>query len=202
MKKNKFTLFVLGTLCTLSVYSQEEFFKNNTGLSVSGSTDFSYVYGGGLSLHLKNGVIFSGSHDESHDESLTSIGIGYIARNKNNINGIEGIIDLSYGFMSDGYKMAGVNMGLNQMFFSKSNSPFSIRASVSFLTSTYYNKLGLTIVPTIGYTQSFFVNNPIYPVIGITYSLPMNHSYDSNEMGFFLFHVGLNIKLSNADTKR
>lgn len=197
--KKKFALLVLGTICTLSIYSQEEFFKNNKGLTVSGSTDFSYLNGGGLSLHLKNGVIFSGLHSESHDESVTSVGIGYIARNRDNVNGIEGILNLSCGLMSGGYKLAAVNMGLYQMFFSKTNSPFSLGASVSFSTSTYYRNQGLSILPTIGYTQAFFANKSIYPVIGVTYSLPLNHEYDNN---FLLFHAGLNIKLSKAETNK
>jgi hypothetical protein len=195
MKKNKFLLFVLGIFCTLSAYSQEEFFNDKTGLTVSGSTDFSTVSGGGLSLHLKNGLIFHGSHDESHYVSLTSLGIGFIARNKNNTNGIEGIVDFSYGFMSNDYSIAGVNMGLIQRFFPRSNNPFSLSAIVGFSTSNYYNNQGLNIVPTFAYTQTFFANSAIYPVIGISYSFPINSSNDSNESGFIDFHAGFNIRL-------
>ena len=61
MKKIKILLIAFGILCTLTGNAQEEFFKRNTGLSLSGSSDFSANNSGGLSLHLKNGLFFSGS---------------------------------------------------------------------------------------------------------------------------------------------
>jgi len=196
MIKIRFIVFLVIIFCTLPCFSQEEFFGNNAGLSVSGTTDFSNIYGGGLSIYLKNGIIFTGSSANIYNINLKSLGIGYIISNKNNENGTNGLIDFSYGFMPNGYKITSVNMGLYQIVFPKSNFSSSIGASAS-ISSIFgeYHHEGFNLGFIFGYSQSFFNNNPIYPVMGITYELPINQTDNANSEGSFLFHLGLNIKL-------
>jgi len=194
MIKIRFIVVVVVIFCTLPCFSQEEFFGNNTGLSVSGTTDFSNIYGGGLSLYLKNGLFFSGSSANVYNINLKSLGIGYIISNRNNENGTNGIFGLSYGFMPNGYKITSVNMGLCQILFPRSNfsSSLGASASISNIFGEYHHE-GFNLGVIFGYSQSFFNNNPIYPVMGITYELPINQTNSSK--GSFLFHLGINIKL-------
>jgi len=199
LKKIKFLLFACCVFSTFSIYSQEEFFGKQKGLTASSTMNFpADIMGTELSLHLKSGLFVSGSFmlTEHYSREIVEASIGYLVSDPNDSNGIKGIFGLSCGYMLDGYTNIGIYMGLMKVFYSKSNFPFSIGASASFSTSTYYNNPGLSIVPTIGYIQSFFAHNQVYPVIGITRSF----LHTDNVLDGLFFHAGLNIKLSKPDS--
>ena len=202
MKKNKFGLIILGIFCTLSGYAQEEFFGNKNGLTLSGSFNLdnsvqTEIKTGGLSLYLKNGIIFSGSYSKMYNTVYSQVSLNYLFNNSKHTEGMKSILGLSFGSIYDRYNInknnfVGVNMGLIKVFFYKSNFPFSIGGSASFASYLYNmhyksSNLGLTI----GYTQSFFAKGWVYPVLGVSKSFIIGQ--DSSD---WFVHAGLNIRLS------
>jgi len=208
MKKFKFILLALGLFCILSSYGQEEFFGNKTGLSVSGSSNFSTENSGGLSLHLKNGLIFSGEFILSNegDNIPTTETVGYLFdfnknSEKNKINGIVSLSNLSSNLGSVGYITP--TLGIIYTSFQSENYPTSLGLSAS----AYFYQFNFNFIEqsnlTLYFAQAFYAQNTVYPVIGLTYSIPLTNAYgDTNGGGSYLFHVGLNIRLSKPDKRK
>ncbi len=196
MKKLKFALIVLVLLTTLSGYSQEEFFGNINGLTLSGSLNFNNsiqteTKTGGLSLYLKNGLIFSGSYSKIDNNEFVQANFGYLFNNSKNDNGLKGLIGISIGNLFNNYKILGLNMGTTQVFYRKSNFPFSLAGVATLAIGFEEDLLRPYAGLSLGYTQSFFANGSVYPVIGISKSFIIGQ----NSSDWFL-HAGLNIKLS------
>lgn len=208
MNKFRNLVLVFGILSTLSSYAQEEFFINNTGLSVSGSSDFSALSSGGLSLHLKNGLIFSGSIllpiEGSNIPAITTI--GYLLdlnkkSEKNKLNAIISLSNISYNLGSVGY--ISPTLGILYTSFQNDNCPTTFGLS----TSAYFYKFNFDYIEqsnlTFYFAQAFFAQKRVYPVVGLTYSIPLKQTfgYGSGD-GSFLFHVGLNIRLSKPNSEK
>lgn len=214
MNKIKLLLLTFCTLCTLSGYAQEEFFGHNTGLSASYSKDFNFagiensneIGDGQLSLHLKSGLILSGDYFKISNSDFYGATIGYLINNKYK-DKLKGLLGFSYGELTDQYninnkyKITAISFGLMKVLFTNSNFPSSISASTSasfFLYGQSDSYLQSTV--TVGYSQSFFANNQIYPVIGIGKTFLLFKNDVSNEN--FTFHIGLNVRLSQSDAIR
>lgn len=202
MKKIKFTLFVVGLFCITSVYSQEEFFKNNTGVTVSESTNLSTIYSSGVSLHLKDGLIFSGSFLFSNYSTPTMATVGYLLdlnkhSEKDKLNALFSISEI--GFLSTFFQhVQSISPTLGIMYTSFKDDRYP--TSLGLSTSCYFEGLNLNHLAqsslSLYFSQSFFARNTFYPVIGLTYDIPISHSYGySNGEGSFLFHAGLNVRL-------
>ena len=206
MKKVKIMLLALGVFCTLSSYAQEEFFGNNTGLSFSGSTNFTDTYGAGLSLYTKKGWILSTAFSEPGGGSnLTAFSIGYlkdISKKEDEVTSklIMGLIYSDSNLFNAGYRLFGPNLGMSFVMAQKSNFPLFFGAAcyayLGYETKAYD---GFSSGLLLNYTQSFFAKNAVYPFVGLSYSIPLTQA---NGDGSFLFHVGLNIRLSNPDTDK
>lgn len=204
MKKIKILLVTLSAFCTFSVSAQEEFFGNKTGISASYSLATSInnsttIGDGQLSLHLKNGLILAGDYSKIYGNNLYGASIGYLINNNNN-DKLKGLLSFSYGALIDklnvnyNYKITSISFGLMKVLFSNSNFPSSIGASVSttfFTSENNYSQLQPTAV--IGYSQSLFSNNQVYPVIGISKTFVLFNS-GAND-GNLVFHVGLSVRL-------
>jgi len=195
----KIILFLLGVFCACQCYSQDEFFGNSNGLFLAGSTDFANANGGTLGIHLKSGVSLSGTLAKSYDLILKGVNLGYIISNTNSIEGTKGLVGISYATIERDYQFASFSAGLNRVFLSDTQCPFSLGSvlSISSIFGGLSSALNLDLVT--GYTQSFFAKSPVYPVLGVTYTLPLNKTYYESRDGSFLFHIGLNIRLSPID---
>ncbi|MEI6754671.1 MAG: hypothetical protein WCK78_16070 [Paludibacter sp.] len=209
MKKLKAGLIVFGIFFTFSGYAQEEFFEKNTGLSASysfektGNSDD--IGDSQLSLHFKNGLILAGDYFKISNSDFYGGSIGYLINNNDN-NKLKALLGLSYGQLSDEfnrynqYKIFVMSFGLVKILFPNSNFPSSFHASTS-VNIFFYDRSYSYLQPTatFGYSQCFFVNNVIYPVIGISKSILLFNNSSSGNNRDFNIHVGLNIKLSEPE---
>jgi hypothetical protein len=211
MRKIKVLLLALGILCTLSSHAQEEFFGHNTGLSLSGSSDFSAYSSGGLSLHLKNGLIFSGSfvipEEGINIPTIATIGYLFDLNKKSERDKFHAIISLSdISFIPDFFQQVNSispTLGFMYTSFHDVNFPTSLGISAS----AYFNELNFNYIAqsslTFYFAQAFYAQKTVYPVIGVTYSLPLSNVYGNDQgVGSLLFHVGLNIRLSKPETNK
>src|ERR1035437_5941849 len=142
--KKKILLLTLAALCTLSGYSQEEFFGNKTGVSTSYSKDFNFagiendneIGEYQLSLHLKSGLILTGDYFKISNSDFYGATIAYLVNNNDN-GKLKCLLGLSYGELTDEFnknnknKITAVSFGLMKVLFSNSNFPASIGASTS-----------------------------------------------------------------------
>jgi len=205
MKKIKILLIAFGILCTLTGNAQEEFFKRNTGLSLSGSSDFSSNNSGELSLHLKNGLFFSGSfllfQGGFNTPTMATIGYLFDLNKRNETNKINAFISLSDiseipGFFQS-FQSISPTLGIMYTSFQNSNYPTSLGLSAT----AYFEDFNLQDIDqstfSFYFAQAFFARKTVYPVIGLSYSIPLSDTYRRD--GLFLFHVGLNIRLSKAE---
>jgi len=204
MKKIKIIFIALGILSTLSGYAQEEFFGNKTGLSLSGSSDFLVNSSGGLSLHLKNGFIFSGtflfSYEGSQIPTLATIGYFFDLNKKSEKDKLNAIISLSdLSFLPDFFQQVrsvSPTLGIMYTSFHNVNYPTSLGISAS----AYFNEFDFNYIVqsslTFYFAQAFYAQKTVYPVIGLTYSVPLSNAYGyAQGESSFLFHVGLNVRL-------
>lgn len=195
--KIKLVLFVLGLFCSFNITAQEEFFRNNNGLSISYSKNFtkninSSIHTKGISYYNKGGLILSGNFASSTYGNSVEGSLGYLFNGSTSDNKIKTLFALSYGNVYDYYKYAGPTMGLIKVFFPASNFPFSIGASSSMLM--YFGKnisQDFNLGASIAYSQAFFSKSPIYPVIGITKTFIITNNGGSD----WFYHLGLSIKL-------
>ena len=204
MRKIKVLLLGLGIFCTLTGYAQEEFFGKKTGLSLSGSSDFSTYSSGDLSLHLKNGLIFSGSFlfPEEGIQIPVIATIGYLVdlNKKSERDKFHALISLSdISFLPDFFQQENTispTLGIMYTSFHNANFPTSLGLSAS----AYFDELNFNYIAqsslSFYFAQAFYAQKTVYPVIGFTYSLPLTNAYGYQEDGSFLFHLGLNIRLS------
>ena len=109
MKRIRLTLLVLGIISAFSVYSQEEFFGKQDGLTFSGTAginpkmDIKNI-SGGVSLYLKKGLIISGSYSKISNNELVQANVGYLFDNSKYSNGLKGLIGISFGNNFYNYK--------------------------------------------------------------------------------------------------
>ena len=206
MSKIRILLITLGIICTLSSYAQEEFFKNNTGLSVSGSSNFSTSNEGSLSLHLKNGLIFSGSiilpNEGIYNPTITTIGYLFDLNKKSEKDKLNIIISLSdLSIQSDLFRSISPTLGIMYTSFNNEDYPTSLGLSTSAYIEDYYPIKIAASDLSFYFAQAFFASKTVYPLVGLTYSIPLTHEWYTQSGGSFLFHVGLNIRLSKPDAK-
>lgn len=207
MKKFKFGLIVFGIFYTLSGYAQEEFFGEKTGLSVSGTTDFTGIFGGGMSLHLKNGLIFSYSSINASRYIPIMVTAGYLfdlnkKSEKDKLNAFISLSDVTT--LSDLFKQIGYvspSFGIMYTSFYNFNYPTSLGISASAYFDSYNYASTDAYFLNFYFAQAFFAKKTVYPIVGLTYSLPIKQSYYgfSQGEGSLEFHVGLNIRLSKPD---
>jgi len=206
--KIKVLLLALGLLCTFTSYAQEEFFGKKTGLSLSGSSDFSTYSSGGLSLHLKSGLIFSGSFLLSNEgiDIPTIATCGYLVdlNKKSERDKLNAIISLSYisSFPDFFQQVRSISPTFGIMYTSFHNVNFPTSLGVS--ASAYFDELNFNYIAqsslSFYFAQAFYAQKAVYPVIGFTYSVPLSNAYGYQEDGSYLFHVGLNIRLSKYNS--
>ncbi len=195
MKKIRLILILLGIFATC-VYSQEEFFGNKNGLTISGTAGVNQNIEvenktAGLSLYLKKGLIISGSYSKISNTDFVQANIGYLFNNSKNDNGLKGLIGISFGNLFNNYKILGFNMGTTRVFFRKSSFPFSLGGVATVALGFQDDLLSPNAGLSIGYIQSFFAKGWVYPVIGVSKSFIIGQ--DSSD---WFFHAGLNIRLS------
>ncbi|MEI8086288.1 MAG: hypothetical protein WCG93_08750 [Paludibacter sp.] len=202
--KRKFIFALLFLLfCVKQVNAQQEFFVNTNGLTFSGSTNFISLYGGGVDLYLKNNVIISGAIADIDGYSMYGGGIEMLITGKNYDNPSKGILGISYTKIPGVLTNVGINAGVLQVFLKDTNFPLSLSAVANLSSDVKYSTVGsMLVTPIIGYTQSFFAHNQVYPVIGVSYQLLLDKSYYSHNQSAFLVHAGLNIKLEKSNYKQ
>jgi len=201
--KRKFSLALLFLLfCIKQVNAQQEFFGNNNGLTLSGTTNFYSLYGGGVDLYLKNDIILSGGVANNEDYYMYQGGIHFLITGNKHDNPSKGIFGFSYTTVPEKLTTIGINAGIIQVLLKDSNFPLSLSAIANLSTRLRFSKIGsFQVTPIIGYTQSFFAHNQVYPVIGVTYQVSLDRSnYSDNESALFV-HAGLNIKLEKINYK-
>jgi hypothetical protein len=195
MNKIKLQLLIWSILIAISSNAQEEFYGNNQGVSLYGGTCINDYFTGGLSIYFNSGIILSESYQEISGHPYRGLGISYLFNNNNNNNSnLKGLIGISYSAferISNEEGLMSLNAGLYNLLFKESNFPSSVGANFIIALeneSFRIDQMHLGIV--FSYKQSFFVNNRVYPIIGISYSLPIKYIYNN-----LFFNVGLNIKL-------
>ena len=178
------------------VNAQQEFFGDTNGMTLSGSTNFDGLYGGGIDFYFKHNVIISGLIADYNGYNMLGAGVNFLITGNDYNNPTKGIFGFSYTVVPDKGSLFGLNAGLVQVLNQKSNYPFSLSA-IANVTLAY----GVKVVPSISYTQAFFSNKQIYPVFGLSYEIPLDRSYYSDNVSALMVHIGLNIKL-DKDTKK
>ncbi len=184
-------LVLLGN--TVTVYAQEEFFGNSSGFSFSYSNALNtHENSGGVSLYVKNKMII-GINFTSIDNKVypifTLLACPHWGDNPKQLKVGYG---LTYAYVNDNH-IIGLNLLMVQPFFAESKFPFSLQGSIVVLTAiNRYTNNDFEIFPQIGigYTQTFFANNRVYPLIGLSYSTDLNTKTDVVSA-----HLGINIKL-------
>jgi len=205
MNKIKTLLLTLGIVCTFTCYAQEEFFGHNTGISVSGSSDFSTNNSADLSLYFKNGLFLSGSlllfHGGLETPTIATIGYLFDLNKRNKENKLNAYVSLSeiskIPGLSESFRSISPTLGIMFTSFQNHNYPTSLGLSASaYLEDLDFKDLDRSTF-SLYFAQAFFAKNTVYPVVGLTYSIPFSDTYRSD--GLFQFHVGLNIRLSKAE---
>jgi len=186
----------------VSVYSQEEFFGKQNGMSLSyleGLNTKNYpVNAVGLSTYFKSGVAIAVGLENANYKSYPIAAILFCPDFENNPNHIRACTGVSYSYL-ESLNIVGINLGLFKCFLPESNYPFSINGSFSAQTAFgKNNETGLETIWAIGYgyTQAFFAKGKIYPFIGI-----LNSYSIEDESNLFSAFIGLNIKLGSKSKK-
>lgn len=199
MKKiSLFIFLVIGQFA----YSQEEFFGDNTGMSISmlhGVSDQSITAtGGGIGVHFKNGV--TSSIGVATSNSIVSLGYLVNADSETNPNPIRPYIGISYALFNAGSIWA-ANFDLIKCFNIHSNFPFSIDGSASpQMISSNDNNSSNSLFDTskmfemntvfgLGYKHALFAKNAVYPIIGL------NYTFDINGNKFYSVAIAVNFNL-------
>lgn len=200
--KNKITILasIISIFFSINCLAQEEFFSNRAGLSLTNSKQFSSDMNVlGLSYSTKHGFIFSGSYAASYNSEIMTESLGYLLYDHREGHGnTKGLFGLSYSqLLQTDKRFINLGLGVSQVFFPKTNFPFSISGSGSYnkllnYYHSYYNTYsGYDIGFSIAYTQTFFAKNRIYPLVGITKSFEVTNG---KTQSLFL-NVGFNIKM-------
>lgn len=172
--------------------AQEEFFREKNGLTLGGTSNFLSIIGGNASFLLKKNTIISGSFlSDFFDDRAYGLSINQFITDRTVDSPTKGIIGLSLS-LYDEDTMLSFNFGVLQSFLHKTNFPLSLGLNTNL---SFHNGLGFQ--PELCYNQAFLSNKRIYPVVGVTYLIPMNKRYNQIEYTLF-FHVGLNIRLQKS----
>ena len=141
--------------------------------------------------------MISGSIVDYNGYNMLGAGINFFVTGSNYDNPTKGIFGFSLSVIPDNLNIFGINAGLLQVLFQDTNFPLSLSAVANFSVMG-----SIVISPTIGYTQSFFAKKQVYPVVGISYQIPLDQGYYSNNTSTLFVHVGLNIKLDKTTNKK
>lgn len=196
---NYFITLLVFLVSANTVYAQEEFFGNHSGFSFSFSQGINKKENSvGASLYIKNRMIIginSLSFENRVYPLFTLLGCpnwGYSSAQAKFGYG------LTYGFVNDRH-IVGLNLIVARPFFAESEFPFSIQGSVVVFTNgEKLNSSAFELLPAvgIGYTQTFFAGNKVYPLIGLSYSTDLK-----TKSNLFSAHLGINVKLG-SDVKK
>lgn len=193
MFKTKLFLILLLLVSSINIYSQEEFFGDQNGISafyLNGlGSKYSDANAAGVSAYFKKGFGVACGYVSEADRSSAVIGLSYFFKDKLNESPVVAL-GISY---VPGYDMAQINFEVFKTLFVKSGFPASLSGGVSMniLQSKNDNTFSdLNIVFGLDYTQAFFAKSKIYPFTKISYASVL---LDSNYM--FSATIGLNFKL-------
>lgn len=187
--KTKFHIIVFFMLLfQFQLSSQEEFFKNTYGISLGYSTNFYNIEGASLSTYIKDNIFISGLLAENSNEKISGLGLSFFITGKSSTKGLFG---LSLSKDNNFPNYININAGVIQLFYKESKFPFSLSL---ILNQSLIGDGSLT--PFIGYTQTLFSKNQIYPLIGISYGIPIERLNNLPKDRNLIFNVGLNIKLN------
>jgi len=202
--KIKVILLIISVFFSIDCFTQEEFFFNRSGLSVSDSKELgSELNVLGLSYYSKHGFFFTGAFAASDKSESLSESLGYLFYNhtEEGKGNTKGFLAFSYSHsLYEDSRFINMHLGVIHVFLQKSNFPFSISGSSYYskhlgYSSSYGYYTGYSsnydIGFSIAYTQTFFAKNRIYPVIGITKSFQVTNG---KTQSLFL-NLGFNINI-------
>ncbi len=200
MKQFKYliTFFVLlGS--TRTVFAQEEFFGNQSGFSFAYSKVITMQENSvAASLYLKNKMIIGINSVSIYNKVYPVFTLIACPNWGYNPKQAKFGFGLTYGYVNEKH-LIGLNLIVAQPFFAESEFPFSIQGSVVVLTNGEKldsNVFDLLPAVGIGYTQTFFATNRVYPLIGLSYSTDLQ-----TKSGLYSAHIGINIKLGTKAEK-
>lgn len=191
MKTRFYLIVVLFLLTQFQLSAQEEFFKNTYGITLGSSSNFHETEGASLSIYIKDNIVVSGLIAENSSEKISGIGLSFFITGINSTSSTKGLLGLSLSKDSNFPNYFNINAGVLQIFSKDSKFPFSFSLILN------QNLIGDgSLTPVFGYTQTLFSHNQIYPVVGLTYGIPIMSLNNLHDDGNLFFHVGLNIKLN------
>ena len=195
----KLTYFVLLFLFPC-IYSQEEFFGNQNGLSGSylQGLNVNQTYGIGLSAYFKGGFLVGLGYQNVDNTASPLVTIAFYPYSENGLKFLKPVSGLSYSKVMD-YHIWGISLGVYKDFFTTSNFPFALNSSFSlFVIHSREPYKDVIMNPTlgIGYIQTFFAKSTLYPFIGL--SGAYENYYKSH---LFSAMVGINVRLGSKPEK-
>ncbi len=178
------------------LFSQEEFFGTNNGLSFSYQQGFnreaSPIFGTGLSAYFKSGYAVGIAIQNIDDQSIPSARLAFYARAGSEHNPLITSFGLSYGY-SLRHNFVAADFSLIKCFFPHPDFPFALHGYFSLQTG-FENKTeigtNLIIVAGFGYIQAFFATKKLYPFIGISGDYALESDYH-----LYTAFFGLNLKI-------
>lgn len=191
----KLTPFIL-LFVSVSIYSQDGFFKNQYGMSFNYLQSLNLhphpLYGAAYGAFFKSGLTIGLGVQTINEEYLPVIGFGYnMYENDNTSNLIPGM-GFSFGFSRE-YTIGSVSFGLLKLFYPNTGFPFELYGSFSFevlIGKGNNDSFDFLPVAGFGYTQAFFADKKLFPVMGIAGTFDIN---DSNLL--FSGTVGLCLRI-------
>ena len=189
-----FVLLIGAFLFPTSMYCQEEFLEHDNGfnLSYSGTNQFEKK-SISLGIHLQKGFLFGVATN-------FETGALYIGKMLDS--------DKQTSFPTKPFFLIGYSrynsanfvspaIGITQCFFMNRDFAFSLNGKVELILGWFEDNFGTTHIESenaysLGYTQSFFKEKMISPIIGLS------HNVVGKEQ-FTMYHLGLNIRLDNQN---
>ncbi len=190
--RNRFLFCFFFMLLSYSSFSQEQFFGNQNGFSFSGLRAFSEhtpgIWGGGIDLYFKKGFSFSAGFQKIKN-AYPFLGLTYFIKTE---------IDHGYPMAAVGFStsslndqiLIGFNAGYILMLLTHTSFPLSLTGIVSIQDDISGGTFRPSGIFSIGYTQSFFVDSRIFPVLGFARAFSGNADESMN-----MFFGGFNIRL-------
>ena len=196
MKKIICLLFLVNLV---SLYSQDEFFKNQTGITPFYQKLKGYELSGteaiGLGAYFKGGLCIQIAEENLISEKIFVGSIGYRLTDYNELNTMpfKPYTGISFAKIND-VTFVNFDFILTKCFLMNTIFPFSINGSTSLQTYFSTSDSGgsdFLCILGVGYNQAFFTNSIIYPVVGVAAAYDVNYG-----INFQTFSIGINIKLS------
>jgi hypothetical protein len=193
--KVKYLILLISIFNSVVLFGQEEFFKDQGGLTLSGLKSFhSQAMEAGFGAYFKKGFFIglSGSLIKENDNFFSAATFGYLTDMDTVKISLKMYFGLSFGVINS-YKFGAFNFGLIKCFFLDSNFPFSLNSALSVqkVMSFELNEMsGIFSSISIGYTQAFFAKKEIYPVLGISKVFGLNNT----DIKDLYLNIGLNVR--------